>query len=102
MNEPIKVTIRLPGPGAIFYRSSKAALNRAMQSVAATVKKDGVIVLILNPGPTLTERQAYLKGKYSGMLETSFTVGHMVKTIDKATPADSGHFLRYDGTAEPW
>jgi NAD(P)-dependent dehydrogenase (short-subunit alcohol dehydrogenase family) len=88
-------------PGAIFYRTSKAALNRAMQSVAASVKQDGVTVLMLNPGPTLTERQMYLKD-FAGMLKTSFTVENMVKTIDKATIRDTGKFLRYDGVTEPW
>ena len=48
-------------PGTIFYRTSKAALNRSMQIVAASVKTDGVTVVMLNPGPTLTEHQAYLK-----------------------------------------
>jgi NAD(P)-dependent dehydrogenase (short-subunit alcohol dehydrogenase family) len=90
------------GGGAIFYRSSKAALNRAMQLVAESVKRDGVTVVMLNPGPTLTEHQMYLKGQFNGMLETSFTVGHMVKTIDAVTIKDTGHFLRYDGIAEAW
>ena len=88
-------------PGSIFYRSSKAALNRSMQIVASSVKPDGVTVVILNPGPTLTERQAYLK-EYKGMLKTSFTVENMIRTIDKATLEDSGKFLRYDGEPEPW
>ena len=58
------------GGGAIFYRSSKAALNRAMQLVAESVKRDGVTVVMLNPGPTLTEHQLYLKDQFKGMLET--------------------------------
>ena len=90
------------GGGAIFYRSSKAALNRAMQLVAASVKGDGVTVVMFNPGPTLTEHQMYLKGQFKGMLETSFTVGNMIKTIDTVTIADTGKFLRYDGVAEAW
>jgi NAD(P)-dependent dehydrogenase (short-subunit alcohol dehydrogenase family) len=32
----------VPRPGAMFYRMSKAALNREMQIVAASTKKDGV------------------------------------------------------------
>ena len=89
------------GGGAIFYRSSKAALNRAMQLVAASVKGNGVTVVMLNPGPTLTEHQLYLK-EFKGMLTTEFTVGNMVKTIDKVTIADTGKFLRYDGVPEAW
>ncbi len=69
--------------------------------VAAATKKDGVTVVMFNPGPTLTEHQEYLHN-YSGMLTTSFTVGNMIKTIDKATLADTGRFLRYDGVTEPW
>jgi NAD(P)-dependent dehydrogenase (short-subunit alcohol dehydrogenase family) len=91
-----------PAPGAIFYRMSKAALNREMQIVAASTRKDGVTVLMLNPGPTLTEHQEYLLGRYKGMLKTDFTVGHMIGTIDKSSLADSGKFLRYDGEVEPW
>jgi NAD(P)-dependent dehydrogenase (short-subunit alcohol dehydrogenase family) len=89
------------GGGAIFYRSSKAALNRAMQLVAESVKRDGVTVVMLNPGPTLTEHQLYLKD-FKGMLTTEFTVGNMVKTIDKVTLADTGKFWRYDGVPEAW
>ena len=90
-----------PRPGAIFYRMSKAALNREMQVVAASTKKDGVTVVMFNPGPTLTERQEYLEGQ-AGMLKTSFTVGNMVKTIAKVKTTDTGKFLRYDGVPEPW
>ena len=90
-----------PRPGAIFYRMSKAALNREMQIVASSTRKDGVTVVMLNPGPTLTEHQEYLKS-YKGMLKTSFTVENMIATIGKVTIADTGRFLRYDGATEPW
>lgn len=92
---------RKPRPGAIFYRMSKAALNREMQIVAASTRQDGVTVVMLNPGPTLTEHQEYLK-RYPGMLTTSFTVSHMIETIGRVTIGDTGRFLRYDGATEPW
>jgi NAD(P)-dependent dehydrogenase (short-subunit alcohol dehydrogenase family) len=91
--------------GTIYYRMSKAALNREMQIVAASVKDDGVTVLMLNPGPTLTEHQAYIakNEKWAGMmLKTSFTVENMIKTIEQSTIKDTGRFLRYDGVVEPW
>lgn len=91
-----------PQPGATFYRMSKAALNREMQIVAASTRADGVTVIMFNPGPTLTEHQEYLRGRYDMMLETSFTVKNMINTIDKVTIEDTGHFLRYDGETEPW
>ena len=90
-----------PWPGAAFYRMSKAALNREMQIVATSVMRDGVTVVMFNPGPTLTEHQAYLRGNQM-MIETSFTVGHMIDTIAKVTIDDSGKFLRYDGVPEKW
>ena len=88
-------------PGSIFYRSSKAALNKAMRIVAASTRKDGVTVIMLNPGPTLTEHQMYLK-EAKGMLKTDFTVENMIRTIDKVTLEDTGKFLRYDGVPEAW
>jgi NAD(P)-dependent dehydrogenase (short-subunit alcohol dehydrogenase family) len=90
-----------PRPGAMFYRMSKAALNREMQIVAAHVKADGVTVVILNPGPTLTEHQEYLRGNPI-MLEMSFTVENMINTIAKTTLAETGQFWRYDGVPEKW
>jgi NAD(P)-dependent dehydrogenase (short-subunit alcohol dehydrogenase family) len=91
-----------PRPGATFYRMSKAALNREMQIVAASTRAAGVTVIMFNPGPTLTEHQEYLRGRFEGMIETSFTVGHMIDTIGRVTIEDSGSFLRYDGEDEAW
>ena len=97
------LTEQLPGSGAIFYRASKAALNRAMQLVASKEKEQGVIVVLLHPGAVLTERQAYLaRYKDMGMVEMPFTVKHMIKTIDKITIQDTGRFMLYDGTTVPW
>jgi NAD(P)-dependent dehydrogenase (short-subunit alcohol dehydrogenase family) len=90
-----------PWPGAMFYRMSKAALNREMQIVASSVKDDGVTVVILNPGPTLTEHQEFLRGNPI-MLEMSFTVENMIDTIAKTTLAETGQFWRYDGVPEKW
>jgi NAD(P)-dependent dehydrogenase (short-subunit alcohol dehydrogenase family) len=95
------LTDQLAGSGAIFYRASKAALNRAMQLVATKEKTDGVTVVMLHPGAVVTERQAYLEG-FKGMVEMPFSVEHMIATIDKLTIADSGKFLNYDGTTAPW
>lgn len=84
----------------IFYRTTKAALNRAMQLVALALREDGVTVVLLHPGSVLTERQATLT--LEGMVETPFAVQNMIATIDKVTIADAGRFLRYDGVELPW
>ncbi|HVS25574.1 MAG TPA: SDR family oxidoreductase [Gammaproteobacteria bacterium] len=95
------LTDQLAGSGAIFYRASKAALNRAFQLVARQEQKEGVTVVMLHPGAVVTERQAYLEG-FKGMIEMPFSVSQMIATIDKLTIADTGKFLNYDGTTAPW
>jgi NAD(P)-dependent dehydrogenase (short-subunit alcohol dehydrogenase family) len=94
------VTFTLGGSGAIAYRASKAALNRAMQLVAVHEKDAGVTVLLLHPGAVLTERQAHLT--YPGMIEMRPSVAGMIEQIEKATLADTGRFIQYDGTDAPW
>jgi NAD(P)-dependent dehydrogenase (short-subunit alcohol dehydrogenase family) len=94
------VTFTLGGSGAIAYRASKAALNRAMQLVAVHEKREGVIVLLLHPGAVLTERQANLK--FPGMIEMQPSVSGMISVIAKATLVDTGRFIQYDGTTAPW
>jgi NAD(P)-dependent dehydrogenase (short-subunit alcohol dehydrogenase family) len=94
------VTFTLGGSGAIAYRASKAALNRAMQLVAVHEKREGVIVLLLHPGAVLTERQANLK--FPGMIEMQPSVSGMISVIATATLADTGRFIQYDGTTAPW
>ena len=90
----------LGGSGAISYRASKAALNRAMQLVAVHLKSEGVTVLLLHPGAVLTERQADLE--FPGMVEMEPSVTGMIEQIEKATIADTGRFIQYDGATAPW
>ncbi len=91
----------LPGPQGIAYRSSKAALNRAMQLVAVKEKDDGVLVLMLHPGTVVTERLISNRG-VPGTVETEPSVTGMIRVIEKATMADTGKFLQYDGATAPW
>ena len=94
------ITQPIEGSGAIFYRASKAALNREMRVVADTLKPQGVIVTLLHPGAVHTERQT--GPKHPVQIDPDVSVGHMRKVIAALTLGDSGHFLRYDGTPEPW
>jgi NAD(P)-dependent dehydrogenase (short-subunit alcohol dehydrogenase family) len=97
------ITKPLGGSGAIFYRASKAALNREMLLVADFLRDDHIIVMLFHPGAVLTERQEYLRGgKYPGMVEMDFSVEHMIDTIGNLTMKDSGRFMLYDGTTVPW
>jgi NAD(P)-dependent dehydrogenase (short-subunit alcohol dehydrogenase family) len=96
------LTQPLPGSSTISYRASKAALNRAMQLVALHEQGEGVTVLLLNPGSVATER--IMKGRPApeGMVEMPVSVAGMIQQIDKATIADTGRFIEYDGATAPW
>jgi NAD(P)-dependent dehydrogenase (short-subunit alcohol dehydrogenase family) len=94
------ITFTLGGSGAIAYRASKAALNRAMQLVAVNQRSMGVTVLLLHPGAVLTERQAHLT--FPGMIQMQPSVAGMIEQIEKATLADTGRFIQYDGATAPW
>jgi hypothetical protein len=63
-------------------------------------KDHGVTVLLLHPGAVLTERQAHLT--FPGMIEMRPSVTGMIEQIDKATLADTGRFIQYDGATAPW
>ena len=96
------LTQPLPGSIGTFYRASKAALNRAMMNVAEAVKNDGITVALFHPGAVLTEKNVRFGQPYPGMIETEFSVRHMIGTISRLGPADTGRFFRYDGEALPW
>jgi NAD(P)-dependent dehydrogenase (short-subunit alcohol dehydrogenase family) len=86
--------------GLFWYRVSKAALNKLMISISATVKKEGITVVMFNPGPVRVEKQASLE--FPGMQPTPVVVANMIKVIDKLTIADTGRFLQQDGRTQPW
>jgi len=95
------LTEPLPGAGGIFYRSSKAALNKAMQQVSRALAQRGITVLLMHPGAVATERQAYLSD-FPGMLDTEFSVTNMIATLEQVTFEDNGRFIQYDGTELGW
>ena len=81
--------------GLYWYRMSKAALNKLMRQLAVELKPAGVTVVLFDPGAVRVEKQANFD--YPGMVETDFTVRHMIATAEQLSLADSGRFLRYDG-----
>jgi NAD(P)-dependent dehydrogenase (short-subunit alcohol dehydrogenase family) len=84
-------------PGSYYYRSSKAALNAAMQGLAAKLESRGIGVLILHPGGVKTRM-----GPRDG-ISAEESVRGMRRLIDRfELKKDTGRFLRYDGTVMPW
>jgi NAD(P)-dependent dehydrogenase (short-subunit alcohol dehydrogenase family) len=94
-----------PGTTAVFYRTSKAALNKEMQTLAQVLKPDGINVVMIHPGQVRTERLISLAPEVTtskDYMDASESVSQMILTIGKLTLVDSGHFMRYDGMPLPW
>ena len=83
-------------PESLYYRSSKAALNAAMQGVTVALQKDKIGVLLLHPGGVLTRM-----GPKDGISARESVAG-MRQIIDDFSMEDSGLFLQYDGEDLPW
>lgn len=87
-------------PRLYFYRSSKAALNMVMKNLALQLKRKGVSVGLVNPGPTDTDFMAGLPKKM--LRPTPDAVSDMMRNIDGLTVETTGSFYQYDGTIIPW
>jgi len=82
--------------GAIIYRSSKAALNAAIKSVALDNVSQFTSVL-LHPGWVQTDM-----GGPNGSINTQTSISGMRNVLSKLTTKDNGKFLNYDGAHIPW
>lgn len=83
--------------GLYLYRSSKAALNAVVKSLAIDLAPRGITVAALHPGWVRTDM-----GGPQAPLDAPTSVAGMRAVIDGLTPADSGRFLAYDGKEVPW
>lgn len=85
------------GGGSYMYRSSKAAVNMVVKTLAIDLKPVGVIVVALHPGWVKTDM-----GGPKALISTNQSVLGMRHVISELTPEDSGRFIAYDGQAVPW
>lgn len=83
-------------PGSYYYRSSKAALNAAMQGIAAELKPRGIGVVLLHPGAVSTRMGP------RGGLSPAESIRGIRRILDGFTFQDTGRFVQYDGQALPW
>ena len=83
--------------GDFIYRSSKAAVNAVMKSLAGDLKSEGITVAVLHPGWVRTDM-----GGPEGAIEAPESVTGMRAVIAGLKESDSGRFLNYDGTEIPW
>jgi NAD(P)-dependent dehydrogenase (short-subunit alcohol dehydrogenase family) len=83
--------------GDPIYRSSKAALNQITRGLAAELKDRGVTVVAVSPGWVKTDM-----GGSAASLTPDVSIAGLRKVIAALTPKDTGRYLHYDGTENPW
>ena len=83
--------------GYIPYRSSKAAVNMVMRTVALDLKPRGISCVVVNPGWVRTDM-----GGSSAPLSPEQSVTAMRRLIQTFGPSHSGKFFNYDGKEYPW
>lgn len=83
--------------GSYLYRSSKAAVNMVVKSLAIDLKQLGITAVVLHPGWVQTDM-----GGPNALISAEQSVSGIRKVISKLTPADSGRFFAYDGKEIPW
>lgn len=83
--------------GNYLYRSSKAAANMVVKSLAVDLSQKGITSVSFHPGWVKTDM-----GGPNAMISATKSVSGMRKVISNLTLADSGKFLDYDGNVLPW
>ncbi len=83
--------------GSLLYRTSKAALNAAMKTLAIDLGKYSVGVLTLHPGWVKTDM-----GGSNALIDVTESVAGMRAVIDGFTLPQSGCFVNYTGKTMPW
>ena len=83
--------------GSYLYRSSKAAVNMVVKSLAIDLKLLGITAVVLHPGWVKTDM-----GGPNAMITAEQSVSGMRQVISSLTTADSGKFFAYDGQVIPW
>jgi NAD(P)-dependent dehydrogenase (short-subunit alcohol dehydrogenase family) len=83
--------------GSIAYRSSKAAVNMVMRSLAIDLAARGITCVVVNPGWVRTD----MGGSHATLTPTE-SVKRLRDLIETLGPAQSGKFYNHDGREYPW
>jgi NAD(P)-dependent dehydrogenase (short-subunit alcohol dehydrogenase family) len=83
--------------GSIAYRSSKAAVNMVMRTLAIDLAPRGISCVLVNPGWVRTDM-----GGVHAPLAPADSVTAVRRLIETLEPAQSGKFFNYDGREYPW
>lgn len=83
--------------GSYAYRTSKAAVNMVIRSLAIDLAPRGITCIVMNPGWVRTDM-----GGAGGKLTPAESISAMRSVIASLKPKDSGKFFNYTGKPYPW
>ena len=83
--------------GSYIYRTSKAAVNMVMKSLAIDLKGYNIAVVTLHPGWVKTDM-----GGPNGLIDTQTSVTGLRKVIAELSLSSSGKFIAYNGSEIAW
>jgi NAD(P)-dependent dehydrogenase (short-subunit alcohol dehydrogenase family) len=83
--------------GSIAYRSSKAAVNMVMRSLAIDLAPRGITCVVVNPGWVRTDM-----GGPHATLTTAESVTTLRRLFETLGPSQSGKFFNYNGREYAW
>ncbi|MFZ8988579.1 MAG: SDR family NAD(P)-dependent oxidoreductase, partial [Methylophilaceae bacterium] len=83
--------------GSYIYRSSKTALNSAMQSMRHDLTPKAIATCTLHPGWVRTDM-----GGPGGWIDVHESVSGMIKVIDQLSLKNTGQYIDYAGKIIPW
>ncbi|NMM46636.1 SDR family oxidoreductase [Rhodospirillaceae bacterium KN72] len=90
-------SVALNSGGAYEYRSSKAALNMAVSSLAQELAPRGIRTVVLHPGWVRTDM-----GGAGADIDTTQSAAGMKSVVDGLAAGQTGQFFNYDGKELPW
>jgi NAD(P)-dependent dehydrogenase (short-subunit alcohol dehydrogenase family) len=79
------------------YRISKAALNQLFRTMAAELRTQGFICVLLSPGWVQTDM-----GGSGATLRPRESVAAMLQILDRLRPEDNGQFFDHKGRRAAW
>jgi NAD(P)-dependent dehydrogenase (short-subunit alcohol dehydrogenase family) len=82
----------------VGYVTSKAALNMITVKLAQRLREDGIVAVAVHPGVLKTA----LASPRLEAEDPAVGAAELVALIDRLTLAQSGSFLRRDGSIHPW
>ena len=83
--------------GSVVYRSSKAALNMVMRSLAIDLAPRSITCVVVNPGWVRTDM-----GGPNATLEPPESISALRRLMATLGPAQSGKFFNHTGREYPW